>query len=205
MAPHAFGIDVGGSGIKGALVNIKTGAFISERFYAPTPPQATPEDIATLSRTMLAESGCDVDIPVGIAVPAPVVDGVVSSMANLSQEWAGTDAASLFAEATGRRVCVLNDADAAGMAEARFGGGETQDGTVIVFTLGTGIGSAVFSRGVLVSNTELGHISLDNGIADAEKWASASARSRENLSLDEWAERLDVYPSILNAFSIPMS
>jgi len=144
---------------------------------------------------------CGVDGPVGLTLPAVVTDGVVRTAANIDQSWIGTDAAKLFRKATGREVGVVNDADAAGLAEVRFGAGAGRSGVVILVTLGTGIGSGLFVDGVLVPNTELGHLHLHHG--DAEDWAADSARERDDLSWKQYAGRLEQYLQLVHRLFWP--
>lgn len=184
-----IGIDIGGSGIKGAPVDLDTGEFLTERVRIPTPIPATPQAVAdTVAKVVqdLGEPG-----PLGLTLPAVVLDGVARTAANIDEKWIGTDADKLFREATGRQVAVLNDADAAGIAEVRFGAGAGRSGVTIMVTLGTGIGSALFIDGTLVPNTELGHMHLHHG--EAEDWAADSVRDRDDLSWSEYAKRLEDY------------
>ena len=189
MGKHGFGVDIGGTGIKGAPVDLRKGKLSDDRFRVPTPQPATPDAVAAVVREVLdhfewqGEFGC--------TFPAVVQHGMVRTAANVDQSWIGTDADKLLASATGRQPLVVNDADAAGVAEVRFGAAKDQDGVVLVSTLGTGIGSALLVDGQLVPNTELGHVELDGH--DAESRASESARERENLSWADWAARLTRY------------
>jgi polyphosphate glucokinase len=185
------GIDIGGSGIKGAPVDLAAGAFAAERVRIPTPQPATPDAVAETVGKVLDELG--VPGPIGVTLPAVVRNGVVETAANIDKAWIGTDAVKLFTEATGRPVGVVNDADAAGLAEVRFGAGKGQNGVVLVVTLGTGIGSALFTNGELVRNTEFGHVPLGHHHGVAEKYAAESVREAEDLSWKEWAERLQKY------------
>jgi polyphosphate glucokinase len=185
-----FGIDFGGSGIKGAPVDLTKGEFAEERVRIDTPSPATPEAVAEVFVELLGRFE-DSDGPVGVTVPGVVTRGVVHSAANIDQAWVGEDADKLFTDATGRDVHVVNDADAAGLAEVRYGAAKGRQGLVIVTTLGTGIGSAFVYDGVLVPNSELGHLEIDGH--DAEKRAASSAREREDLSWEKWAERLTTY------------
>lgn len=187
---RAFGIDFGGTGIKGAPVDLATGEFAEERVRFKTPEHSTPEAVAEVFVELLAQFP-DSDGPVGVTVPGVVRHGVVHSAANIDRSWIGTDADALFTEATGRDVHVVNDADAAGLAEVRFGAAAGRRGVVILTTLGTGIGSALINDGVLVPNTELGHLEIDGH--DAETRAANSAREREELSWEKWAKRLTRY------------
>ncbi len=183
-----LGIDIGGSGIKGNLVDVETGELLAERFKIFTPQPATPEAVAT-SVAEIVEHFNHLGV-VGCAFPAIVKRGVTLSAANVDESWIGLDADALFEEFTGRRCTVLNDADAAGSAEMRFGAGRGRKGVVLMLTLGTGIGSAMFNDGVLVPNTELGHIQF-GGHPAVEDFAAASVRKIEDLSWEEWGMRLD--------------
>lgn len=191
MARVGCGIDIGGSGVKGALVNLDTGEFIGDRVRIATPQPATPDAVAKVCARILSELGVDEGIPVGIDVPAPIVHGVAPFIANLHKSWAGTDVVALMERHLGRSVTVLNDADAAGLAEVAFGAAKDAHGTVIVTTLGTGIGSAVIVDGTLVPNTELGHLEIDGH--DAESRASSAVRERRRMPWKKWAKRLQRY------------
>jgi len=195
----AIGVDVGGSGIKGAPVDVVGGAFAADRVRIPTPQPATPAAVAATIAEVLGQLGGSG--PTGITMPAVVRNGVVETAANIDPSWIGVDAADLFGTALGRPVAVLNDADAAGLAEMRFGAGKGHAGSVVVVTLGTGIGSAVFAEGTLVPNTELGHLPLHGG--DAEDWAADSVRDREDLSWKHWAHRLEKYFELLESLLWP--
>jgi polyphosphate glucokinase len=185
-----FGIDFGGSGIKGAPVDLAEGVFAADRVRIDTPNPSTPDSVAKVFVELLG-SFADSDGPVGVTVPGVVKRGVVCSAANIDKHWVGEDADRLFTEATGRDVHVVNDADAAGLAEVRYGAAKGRRGLVIVTTLGTGIGSALVYDGVLVPNSELGHLEIDGH--DAEKRAASSVREREDLSWKDWAKRLTTY------------
>jgi polyphosphate glucokinase len=185
-----IGVDIGGSGIKAGVVDSRRGELIGERVRVPTPQPATPDAVVAATAELVASLG-PTQGPVGIGVPGPIVGGRVMMMANLHKSWVGEPAAELFTAAIGRPVTVLNDADAAAVAEMRFGAGKGVKGTVLVLTLGTGIGSALFVDGVLVPNLELGHIEIRG--KDAERRASAGARERHGLSFKEWAPLLDEY------------
>jgi polyphosphate glucokinase len=195
-----FGIDFGGSGIKGAPVDLEAGDFAAERVRIKTPKPSTPEAVAGVFAELLA-SFDDSTGSVGVTVPAVVRHGVVSSAANIDASWIGTDADALFTKATGRDVHVVNDADAAGLAEVRYGAAMGRGGLVIVTTLGTGIGSAILYDGVLVPNSELGHLEIDGH--DAESRAANSARTREELSWGHWAKRLTTYYRTLEKLFSP--
>lgn len=194
MADKTFplGIDVGGSGIKGAPVDLDQGEFATERQRIETPGESTPSNVAdVIAQVLGAFESQTAGQPIGVTVPAVVTHGVVRSAANIDKSWIDTDAESLLREKLGRAVTVLNDADAAGVAEMQFGAGRGIKGTVLMATLGTGIGSALFVDGVLVPNTELGHLELDGH--DAETRAANSARENEDLSWGKWAKRLQRY------------
>jgi polyphosphate glucokinase len=185
-----FGIDFGGSGIKGAPVDLQKAEFAADRVRIDTPDPSTPDAVAEVFAELLGKFPTS-DAPVGVTVPGIIRKGVVRSAANIDKHWVGVDADRLFTDKTGRDVHVVNDADAAGLAEVRFGAAKGRRGLVIVTTLGTGIGSALVYDGVLVPNSELGHLEMDG--RDAEKWAASSIREREDLSWKNWAKRLTTY------------
>ncbi|HEX5862388.1 MAG TPA: ROK family protein [Nocardioides sp.] len=195
-----FGIDFGGSGIKGAPVDVETGEFVGERVRIETPQPSTPKAVAEVFVELLGRFP-DSNGSVGVTVPAVVRNGVASSAANIDRAWIGTDADALFTEATGRDVHVVNDADAAGLAEVRYGAAAGRQGLVILTTLGTGIGSAMLYDGVLVPNSELGHLEIDG--KDAEKSAANSVREKHDLSWSEWASRLTTYYRTLERLLSP--
>ena len=184
-----LGIDVGGSGIKGAPVDIATGELTAERLRIKTPDGAEPEPVADVVAEIAKSfnwSG-----PIGIGFPAPIKAGVTMMAANVSEKWVGTNADDLFTKITGCDCTMINDADAAGLAEMEFGAGKGQPGTVILITLGTGIGTAIFHRGHLLPNTEFGHLEMKG--RDAEHRASDAVRQREDLSWKKYAKRLNKY------------
>lgn len=189
---QAFGVDIGGSGIKGAPVDLERGALSAERVRVRTPQPATPEAVCDVVVQVLQDAGAG-EGAFGLTLPAVVTAGTARTAANIDPAWVGTDVAALVRERTGRDVVVVNDADAAGIAEARYGAARGVDGTVLVLTLGTGIGSALLRDGRLVPNTELGHLELDGAVA--EHRASDAVRKREDLSWEQWAERLSAYLS----------
>lgn len=193
MSKQACGIDIGGSGVKGAIVDLETGEFVGERIRIETPQPATPDAVADVVRQVVEGLGVGADMPVGVTVPAPVIHGVVPFIANLDAAWAGINAVELMEKHLGRPVIVLNDADAAGLAEVAYGAAKGVDGLVIVTTQGTGIGSAMVMNGVLIPNSELGHLEIDGH--DAEKRASASQKTLQDLSWKKWAKRLQRYYS----------
>ncbi|GAB3007468.1 ROK family protein [Amycolatopsis acidiphila] len=195
-ATRGFGIDIGGSGIKGALVDLEKGALIGDRLRIDTPRPATPESIAEVVAKVVRHF--DWDGPVGITLPAVIKKGVAHTAANIDPKWIGTDADALFADVLGRPVddiAMLNDADAAGMAEIRFGDPLARHGVTTLLTFGTGIGSALFQDGKLVPNTEFGHVEVDGH--DAEKKAAASVKDNEGLSYPHWAKRVSRYLTVL--------
>ena len=185
-----LGIDIGGSGIQGAPVDLDKGELAAERSRIETPKKATPEKVAEIV-AQIAEGFVDevgADTPVGVTVPAVVHQGVTRSAANIDDSWIDTNADELFTKVLERPVVVMNDADAAGEAEVHYGAGKDVRGVVLLTTLGTGIGSALFLNGQLVPNTELGHLELDG--KDAEDRAASSVREQKDLSWEKWAERL---------------
>jgi polyphosphate glucokinase len=194
-----LGIDIGGSGIKGALVNIETGEMTTDRHRIPTPELSTPENVAVevgkLTRHFKWQG------PIGCTFPAVVRHGIIYTAANVDKSWIGADAATLFAAATNCPVRVLNDADAAGMAEMVIGAGRGRQGVVIMLTFGTGIGTAIFVDGHLLPNTEFGHLPIRG--KDAEHRASARIRDEEDLSWSEWAERVNEYLGLMEFFFSP--
>ena len=188
-----LGIDIGGSGIKGAPVDVEGGALADERFRLETPRPATPDAVAAVLADVAGHwKGTDA---MGVTFPGVVRRGVIGTAANLHPDWVGVDAAALFTEHTGRRAIVLNDADAAGVAEVAFGAGRNVHGVVLLLTFGTGIGSALFLDGVLVPNTEFGHLEL-NG-ADAELHASDRIREEQDLHWEKWAGRVQDYLQVV--------
>ena len=187
-----FGIDIGGSGIKGAPVDLAAGTFAAERNRIPTPQPSTPHAIADVVASVVAAFGeASGDKPVGVTFPAVVQHGVAKTAANVDKGWIDTDVDALLTERLGREVHVVNDADAAGYAEARYGAAKGVRGVVLVATLGTGIGTALIVDGKLVPNTEFGHIEV--GGRDAESRAADSVRDTEKLSWSDWAKRLQRY------------
>lgn len=198
---HALGIDVGGSGIKGAPVNLDKGAFAEDRLRIATPEEATPEAVCDVVEQVAEHFSVKKDVPLGITLPAVVTHGVVQSAANIDRSWIGIDADSLFRERLGRPVHVVNDADAAGVAERHYGAAKGRKGLVLLTTLGTGIGTALLMDGRLVPNTELGHLELDG--EDAEVRAAESVREREGIDTAEWAQRLQRYYSHVESLFWP--
>jgi polyphosphate glucokinase len=196
---EVLGIDIGGTGIKAAPVDTTAGALTAPRVKVPTPRPALPGAVAAAVRELV--SGFGWTGPAGVTFPGVVTGGTIHTAANLEPDWIGLDGTALFGEATGLTVRVLNDADAAGLAEMRFGAGLGQQGTVLVLTFGTGIGSALFTGGMLVPNTELGHIEIRG--RDAEQRASERARELHDLSWGKWAGRVDEYLHHLEALLSP--
>ncbi len=186
---NGFGIDIGGTGIKGALVDLEQGALAGERVRIPTPQPATVPAVLDTVAAVVEQAGWDG--PVGCTFPGVVRHGVVGSAANVDDSWIGTDLAAELGARLGHPAAVLNDADAAGIAEMRFGAGRGISGVVLIATLGTGIGTALFVDGTLVPNTELGHLEIDGH--DAEKRAASSVKVNEGLSFKAWAKRLQRY------------
>ncbi len=201
MARKAIGIDIGGTGMKGALVDTKNGELLSSRIKMETPSGGEPEAIADVVGEIVTQLTNRSDRNIGICFPAVVQDGFTRSAANVSKRWIDLDAQSLFSSALHTRVEILNDADAAGYAESAFGAGKSRRGLVIMTTLGTGIGTALIHNGVLVPNSELGHLEIDG--ADYETKASFAAKERENLSFEQWADRLQKYYSELERLFTP--
>jgi len=180
-----LGIDIGGSGIKGAPVDVKKGEMLTDRFRIPTPQPATPDAVAKTVAEIAQHF--DWEGPIGCTVPSRVRNGITETASNIDKAWIGCKATKLLRKATGSPVAILNDADAAGIAEERYGAGRKQDGTVLMLTFGTGIGSALFIDGTLVPNTELGHLRWDHRII--EKFAADSIRQKDHLSWTEWAKK----------------
>jgi polyphosphate glucokinase len=188
---QAFGIDIGGSGIKGAVVDIRSGRLVTVRKRFVTPQPSTPDAVADVVAKLVTDA--EWSGPVGATFPAVIQHGIARSAANVDKSWIDTDVDACFTKTTpsATDVYVLNDADAAGIAEARFGAARGVAGVVILLTFGTGIGSALLMDGRLVPNTELGHLELDGH--DAEKRAAASVRDENKMSYKEWAKRVQRY------------
>ena len=197
---RVLGVDIGGTGIKGAIVDTESGSLVTERYRLRTPEPSTPDAVADT----LAEIAAHFDYregPIGCGFPAVVLNGTIRTASNISKEWIGTRAEAIFGETTRCPCSVLNDADAAGLAEMRFGAGRDQSGVVLVLTLGTGIGSSLFRDGVLVPNTEFGHVQIRGMVA--EKWAAANIRDREELTWKKWASRVDEYLNLMQFYLWP--
>jgi len=196
---HVLGIDIGGTGVKAAPVDTATGQLMAERQKLPTPNPSTPAAVTEIVAQLVKVFGWTGQA--GVTFPGVVVDGVILTAANLDHGWIGLDAAAIFGDSTKLPVTVLNDADAAGLAEMRFGAGKGERGTVLMLTLGTGIGSALFIDGILVPNTEFGHVQIRG--KDAEKRASEHAREERDLSWGAWAGRVDEYLEHMEALLSP--
>jgi polyphosphate glucokinase len=196
---QAMGIDIGGTGIKGAPVDLDTGQLAKERVRLLTPQPAAPDAVADAVQQIVTAFGWRG--PVGITFPGVVVDGVIRTAANVDRSWIDVDARSLFFKATATDATVLNDADAAGIAEMRFGAGVGHPGTAVLLTFGTGIGSALFLDGELLPNTEFGHLRVHG--QEAEQRASERARELQDLSWGKWAGRVDEYLTHLEALLSP--
>jgi len=194
-----IGVDIGGTGIKAAPVDLTTGSLIRERIRELTPHPATPDAVAEVVAEIVGRIGGSG--PLGVTLPAVVQHGIARSAANIDAGWIDLDADALLSRVTGRSVGVVNDADAAGVAEMRFGAGRDQQGVTVMITLGTGIGSALFVDGVLVPNTEFGHLHLHGG--DAEDYAAELVREREDLSWKAWAHRIEKYVHLLERLLSP--
>jgi polyphosphate glucokinase len=194
-----LGIDIGGTGIKAAPVDATAGRLLADRVKLPTPDPPVPAEVAPVIRRLVGQFAWTG--PIGITFPGVVSGGTIRTAANLHRSWIGIDGPAFFGEAAGQPVTVLNDADAAGLAEMQFGAGRGEPGTVLMLTLGTGIGSALFYNGVLIPNTEFGHIEIHG--KDAEARASERAREEGDLSWGKWAERVDTYLDKLEALLSP--
>lgn len=189
---RGFGIDIGGTGIKGAPVDLRLGSFALDRVRIPTPQPSTPESVADVVDQIIDQFGRAAGTkPVGVTFPAVIQHGIARTAANVDKSWIDTDVDAVMTERLGRSVHVINDADAAGLAEARYGAARGVSGVVLVVTLGTGIGSALIMDGKLLPNTELGHLIVEGH--DAETRAAESAREREDLSWEKWGKRLTTY------------
>ncbi|WP_017976139.1 polyphosphate--glucose phosphotransferase [Actinopolyspora halophila] len=199
---RGFGVDVGGSGIKGCPVDVEGGVLADDRLRISTPQPSTPESVADAVAEIVGKFGWEG--PVGITLPCVIKSGTAMTAANIDEDWIDTDAQGLFAKRLGRareQIVMLNDADAAGIAEMRFGAGADRNGLVVVLTFGTGIGSSTFLNGQLVPNTEFGHIEVDS--RDAEEEAAASVKDNLELSYEEWAPRVSRYIRTLEKFLWP--
>ncbi len=197
-----LGIDIGGSGIKGAPVNLDTGELASKRLRIETPKKSTPENVAKVVAEIVANFADQIgEGPIGVTIPAVVTHGVTRSAANIDKSWIDAPAEKIFEEALGRDIYLVNDADAAGAAEAHYGAAKDHPGLVLLTTLGTGIGSAIIYRGVLVPNSELGHLEIDGH--DAETQAASSVKDKLGLSYEKYAKRLQRYYDVIEKLFSP--
>jgi polyphosphate glucokinase len=202
MATKAVGIDIGGTGIKGAIVDVDSGALLSDRIKKATPEGGEPDAIVAVVKEIIDELGDNGDdLHVGVCFPAAIMDGKTLSAANVSKKWIDFEAEKLFEKTLGKPIHFVNDADAAGYAEARYGAAKGINGLVIMTTLGTGIGTALINDGVLIVNAELGHLEIEG--KDYETKASFAAKERDDLSWKHWAKRLQKYYSRLEALLYP--
>jgi polyphosphate glucokinase len=201
----ALGIDVGGTGVKAGLVDLATAELVSDRIREKTPQPSKPEAVAatigSVVSRVLAEHDAPADLPVGCGLPGVVRDGRLTTAANIDPEWVGWAAEDGIGAAIGRRVTIINDADAAGLAEVAYGAGEGVAGTLLLLTIGTGIGSGLFIEGILVPNTELGHIELKG--RDAESRVSGAARERRGIGWKTWAREFNFYLGHLELYLQP--
>jgi len=203
-ATRAVGVDIGGTGIKGALVDLAEGRLLSDRVKVATPAGAEPADVLRAVTTVLDTLGVtDADIPLGVAFPAIVKHGRTLSAANVADTWIGFEAERFFEDGLGREIHFANDADVAGVAELRYGAARDAEGLVVLTTLGTGIGTALLHNGRLIPNSELGHLQRAGHKRDAEAWTAYSAMEREELSWSKWAKRLQWYYSHLEFLLSP--
>ena len=186
-----LGIDIGGSGIKGAIVNVKTGKMTTDKCRIPTPEHSTPDAVVKIIKQIAKK--LDWKGAIGVGFPGVIQHGVVKTAANVDDGWLNIHLENLLEKQTGSKCVAVNDADAAGLAEMKFGAGRKNKGVVIMLTVGTGIGSALFTQGKLSPNCEWGDICLRGGIDDAEKWASDAARKKFELTWEEWMQRLTTY------------
>jgi polyphosphate glucokinase len=201
---HTIGIDIGGTGMKAAIVDVSTGEIVSEKLKLGTPVGAKPHDVARVCRELAEQLDPAGSLPVGVCFPAVIINEVAYSAANVDASWIGLNVGDLLEEELGRAVHVANDADAAGYAEYKFGAARDVQGLVLVTTLGTGIGSALIYNGVLIPNSELGHIDLPGrGNPTAEKLAANIVRVKKNLSWRRWAQRLQLFYSTLERLFSP--
>lgn len=195
-----LGIDIGGSGIKGAIVNTKTGELKTDRFRIPTPVPATPASVAEVIREIADHFKWDG--PIGAGYPGVVLNGVTKTAANIDHSWIDLNAEEYLQKKTGCPFYILNDADAAGFAEMKFGAGKDQKGLVLLLTIGTGVGVVMFTRGKLLANCEMGHVIMPNG-QEAEKYMSDAARKDLNLDWDVWMKRIDEYLQYMHSLFWP--
>lgn len=195
-----LGIDVGGTGIKSAIVETSTGELVSERHRIDTPRPATPKAVGEALKEVLAHHRWKG--PVGMGFPAAIQHGIARTASNIDKSFIGLPIAEYFTKQTGSTFYLANDADVAGMAEMRFGAGKDNDGVVLIITIGTGLGTALFSEGHLLPNTELGHVYLENG-HEAERYASEAVRVTKDLKWKDWGERLNLYLTTMESLLWP--
>lgn len=195
-----LGIDIGGSGMKGALVNMDTGELTTERFRIPTPPSRRPEEIAKIFKDIVAHF--NYEGPVGCGFPTIIKHGICKSTGNLNKQWLNVNAQELFSEASGLPVTVINDADAAGYAVMNYGIGKGEKGLVVIVTIGTGLGSGAFYDGKLIPNFELGQIPYKK-YKKIEKWAAASVKEDKNLSFKKWGKRFNKFLELVEILVCP--
>ena len=197
-----LGIDIGGTGIKGAPVDLDTGEFTTDRLRIPTPKKSTPQNVADVVAEIVEHFLPTIgDGPIGITIPAVVTHGQTRSAANIDKSWIDCQAEKIFEDKLGRDIYLMNDADAAGIAEVHYGAAKGHPGLVLLTTLGTGIGSALVYRGVLIPNSELGHLEIDGH--DAESRAAASVKEKQGMSYDEYVPRLQRYYERVEALFWP--
>ncbi len=197
---EVLGIDIGGSGIKGALVDTTTGEMLTKRFRIPTPPSRKPKEMAEVVAQIVQHF--DYKGPIGCGFPSVIKKGVCITQGNLHKSWVGTNVEELFSKTTGLPVRVVNDADAAGFAEINYGAGKDISGFVIMITIGTGLGSGAFLNGQLIPNFELGQIPYKKH-KKIELWAAASAKEREELSYEEWGKRFNKFLNYVELINAP--
>ena len=196
---EVFGLDIGGSGIKGTPVETESGELLGDRIRVPTPEAATPDEVVAAAVEVVSRSGWEG--PVGCGFPGVVKEGVIHTAANVADEFIGFDLQTRLQKELGTPVRIVNDADAAGLAEVRWGAGRGVEGTVLMLTIGTGIGTALFIEGKLVPNTELGHVEIHG--REAELWAADRIRKVEDLSWKKWARRIEEYFQKMEALLWP--
>lgn len=199
MENTRLGIDFGGSGIKGGLVDVSKGELIGERHRIETPNPSTPQAVSEVIQQIVTHF--DYTGEIGVAFPAAIQSGIVKTASNIDKSWIGTNAETMFTQITKNPVKVMNDADAAGIAEMRFGHGREIEGVALIVTIGSGLGTAIFTNGVLVPNTELGHIHYKNKVA--EKWASDAVRKKQDLSWKKWGKRFAEYLQYMQKLFYP--
>lgn len=197
---NTLGIDIGGSHIKGALVDIKKGTLLSERIKIPTPVPSTPKAVAKVVQDLVQKFDYK-EKHLGVGFPAIIKSGICYSAANIDKKWKGTDVAALLSKETGKKAYVTNDADAAGISEMNYGVGKNVKGSVLLITIGTGLGTALFTDGQLVQNTEFGHMPFKGDVA--EKYVSKTAMKRDDLSWDEFGQRFNEYLQVVDRLVSP--